>query len=184
MARNSDFSWSLRLFLRVYQRQIRFFLRFAIFFLLMNFIYFLLADTFIQDFIFSSLTAKPAAAIIQFMSPGDGIWVTGNLLVSRYTSLRIIHGCEGVQCMLVITSAILAYKTSAMHKLAGVLCGVAFLYAVNLLRIVGVYFVVKYDRSALEVAHHYVGQTFVIMMMFAFFIIWVRRKIDGQERTD
>lgn len=180
MVRNRFFRRDLVIFLKIYQAQIRFLIWFALLFLVLSFLYFLLVDTFIQDFIFSSLTARPAAAVIQFISPGERIRVEGNLLISEHAALSIVHGCEGAQGILILTAAILAYRMNALRKLSGVLCGIVFLYIVNLLRIVGVYFVVKYHRGALDVAHFYVGQTFVIVMMFAFFILWVQRRIDGR----
>jgi exosortase family protein XrtM len=184
MARNSDSGENLRFFLRIYQSQIRFVLWFAAIFLLMNFIYSLMGGSFIQDFIFSSFTAKPTAALIKLISYGENVRVEGNLLTSPFASLQIIDGCEGVQSILILTSAILAYSTSVMRKFTGVLFGVLFLYVVNLLRIVGVYYMFKYSPSAVNVAHFFVGQTIVIMMMFVFFLFWVRKSIDGQERTE
>lgn len=184
MTKTSDSRWSLHLFLKIYQEQIRFFFKFMLLFLLLNFVYSLFAETFIQDFIFSSLTARPAAAIIHFISSGREVGVSGSLLVSQYVSLEITHGCEGSQSILIITSAILAYGTRAVRKVTGILGAVSFLYLVNLFRIVGVYYVVKYYRGALDVAHLFVGQTFVIVMMFVFFVLWIRREVDEQERTD
>jgi exosortase family protein XrtM len=175
---------NLRLFFKFYQVQLGFALWFTIIFLLMNFIYFLLADTFIGNFVLSSLTARPSAAIIQFIGSGEGMVIEGNRLTSQYGSLLISHGCEGAQSILILSSAILAFNTSRRRKLTGLLYGVSFLYVVNLLRIVGMYYVIEYGRSALDVAHLYIGQTVVIMIMFVFFIFWVRKNIDGQERTD
>lgn len=180
MAGNRKLSSTVHLFLRSYREKILFVPRFAVIFLSLNFVYFLIADTWIQDFIFASLTARPAAAVIQFISSGDEVIAGGSVLLSQFASLQIVHGCEGAQSILILTSAILAYATGRMHKLIGLLAGVSLLYLANLLRIVGVYFVVKYNRSALDVAHFYVGQTLIIFIMFAFFILWVRKDVDGQ----
>jgi exosortase/archaeosortase family protein len=94
-------------------------------------------------------------------------------------------GCEGAQSILILVSALLAYSLPVKRKLAGVICGVLFMYCMNIGRIVGVYYVTRYNPRALDIAHLYVGQTFVILMMFLFFIFWVRRSLlaNEQKRT-
>jgi exosortase family protein XrtM len=169
-------------FLKVYRREIGFVLRFIAIFLAANFLYFLVPDSFLERIIFSRLTAVPVAALIQLISPADQMVAHGNLLLSNHASLVVAVGCEGAQSILILVSALLAYSMPVLRKVAGIVCGVVFLYCVNIGRIVGVYYVTRYNPKALDIAHLYVGQTLVIVMMFLFFIFWVRRSLLSDEQ--
>jgi exosortase family protein XrtM len=172
-------------FVRAYRQEVGFVVRFFMIFLAVNLLYFLLPDRFMEEVIFSRLTARPVAAIVQFFSPADNMVAERTLLTSKHGSLMVTVGCEGAQSILILVSALLAYSLPVKRKLAGVICGVLFMYCMNIGRIVGVYYVTRYNPRALDIAHLYVGQTFVILMMFLFFIFWVRRSLlaNEQKRT-
>jgi exosortase family protein XrtM len=172
---------NLNSFVKTYGREIGFVVRFIVVFLTVNFLYFLVPDAFMHEVIFSRITAKPVAAIVQFISPADDMVVTGALLTSKHGSLMVTVGCEGAQSILILVSALIAYSLPVKRKIAGVICGVLFMYCMNIVRIVGVYYVTRYNPRALDIAHLYVGQTFVIVMMFLFFIFWVRRSLLANE---
>lgn len=167
--------------MRVYRKEVGFVLRFIGIFLTVNFLYFLVPNAFMEQVIFSRLTARPVAAVIQFISPGDHMVARGIMLMSDHGSLMVTVGCEGAQSILILVSALIAFDLSVRRKIAGVICGVIFLYCVNIARIVGVYYVTRYSPRALDIAHLYVGQTLVIAMMFLFFIFWVRRSLVSDE---
>jgi len=177
---------NLHSFVKTYRREVGFVVRFFVVFLAVNLLYFLLPDTFIEEVIFARLTATPVAAIIQFISPADNMVAERALLSSKHISLMVTVGCEGAQSILILVSALIAYSLPVKRKIAGVICGVLFMYCMNIGRIVGVYYVTRYNPRALDIAHLYVGQTFVIVMMFLFFIFWVRRSLlaNEQKRTD
>jgi exosortase family protein XrtM len=172
-------------FVRAYRQEVGFVVRFFMIFLTVNLLYFFLPDRFMEEVIFSRLTARPVAAVIQFFSPADNMVAERALLTSKHGSLMVSVGCEGAQSILILVSALIAYSLPVKRKIAGVICGVLFMYCMNIGRIVGVYYVTRYNPGALDIAHLYVGQSFVIFMMFLFFIFWVRRSLlaNEQKRT-
>ena len=182
MMMNRSLSRNLHFFLKTYKSEVRFIIRFIVIFLATNFVYFLCDNTFLETFIFSVLTAKPSAAIIQLITPEEHMTANGNLLISDYNSFLIVDGCEGAQSILILVSAIVAFNMPLKHKIKGLIYGVLFLYCMNLARIVMVYYVVRYHEQAFDIAHLYVGQTFSILFSCLFFIFWVRRSLVTNEK--
>jgi exosortase family protein XrtM len=177
---------NLQSFVKTYRQEVGFVVRFFMVFLAVNLLYFFLPDSFVEEVIFARLTATPVAAIVRFISPADNMVAERALLTSKHISLMVTVGCEGAQSILILVSALIAYNLPVKRKIVGVICGVLFMYCMNIGRIVGVYYATRYNPRALDIAHLYVGQTFVIVMMFLFFIFWVRRSLltNDQKRTD
>ena len=59
----------------------------------------------------------------------------------------------------------------------------AFIYFLNIFRIVGLYYVMRYCDSAFNFAHYFVGQTIIIFLGCAFFVLWLSRHI-GEGKQD
>jgi len=175
---------NIKLYKNMYGKELSFIFRFMSFFVGLNFIYFLCDGTVIKDFIFSKLTAEPIALVIQIITPAEKMLARGHLLISRYSSFTIVDGCEGIQSILILCAAILAFKARHIQKAIGLMIGIPFLYFTNLARIVIVFYMFKSNPQSFTIAHLYVGQTFIIILSVSFFIIWTSRVITLDEKEN
>jgi exosortase family protein XrtM len=176
MAEQRSQARNLRFFFKIYKREIRFLLLFATLFALINLVYLLAMQTSLGSFVLSGMTAKPCAAIINFISPENGVILQDNMLLSdNHVPFAVVSGCEGIQGIFLLISAICAFPVNVKHKVKGLLYGVPLLYALNLARIVGLHYVAAYQKSSFEFAHWYVGQTLIIVLSCVFFLFWIAR---------
>jgi exosortase family protein XrtM len=183
VAENMAFHQNLRLFFGAYRQEVRFVFWFLVILTALNITYYLFARTSVEDFILSVMTARPPAFIINFLTPGEHVVVNGNQLASHHINFSVVSGCEGMGGMLLIISAVCAANVRLKSKLKGLVYGMTFIYFLNIFRIVGLYYVMRYWDRAFNFAHFFVGQTIIIFLGCAFFVLWLSRHLGEDERN-
>jgi exosortase family protein XrtM len=177
------FLQDVRLFWHAHQPEIRFTIWFLVILAGLNYLYYILGGTSVENFVLAVMTAKPPALIINFITPAEHVVVNGTELTSPSVSFSVVSGCEGMGGVLLIISAICAAKVRLRGKLTGVLYGVTFIYLLNILRIVGLYYVMRYYNTAFNFAHYFVGQTIIIVLGCAFFVLWISRNTGPPQES-
>ena len=166
-----------------FRREIRYTVLFLSILALLNYVYYLMAGTPSEEFILEVMTARPAAAIINALTPGEELAVQGTLLTSKRVIFSVVSGCEGMGGILLIASAILALQVGWKAKLRGLLYGVGLLYTLNVLRIVGLYYVMRHFSRVFDFAHFFLVQTINIMVGCAFFSLWIGRNFPDANQA-
>lgn len=164
-----------------YRKEIRFLVLFVGLLAALNFGYFLFGETSVEEFVLTTLTAKPAYTIIKLLTPAEEVMLNATQLTSPHVGFEIVRGCEGMEGMLLMISAMAAFSMAWRDKLKGILLGVAFVYVFNLLRIVGLYYMMRYALSGFYFAHLFVGQSITIVVVSVFFVLWIFRSSGRHE---
>lgn len=125
--------------------------------------------------------AKAVAAIINLF--GAGATANGSIVESPRFSINIAMGCEGVEASSLFMAGVLAFPTSWRAKLIGLALGVPLIHAINLARLVGLYYAGIYLPSIVEEVHVYVAQTIVILLSTAILIFWLERFATEHRRA-
>ena len=159
----------------------RFLLLFAGLLALLNFVYFLVGGTAVEEFILIQLTAKPTYAIIKFLTPSEEVLLNVTQLSSPHVNFEIVRGCEGMEGILLMISAMCAFTLAWKEKLKGILLGLVFIYVFNILRIVGLYYLMRFNPGAFYFAHLFVGQSITIVIVSLFFVLWISRSMKRNE---
>jgi exosortase family protein XrtM len=173
----------LRLFFNAHRQEIYFTFWFLLILAGLNYLYYVLTGTVVEDFVLAVMTAKPSVFMINSLTPGEQVVLSGTQITSQYVSFSVVSGCEGMGGILLIISAICAANVGLKGKLTGLFYGVTFVYLLNILRIVGLYYVMRYFSGAFEFAHYFVGQTVIIVLGCIFFIVWISRNINKNEKN-
>jgi exosortase/archaeosortase family protein len=61
------------------------------------------------------------------------------------------------------------------------LAGAGVVYITNLLRVIALFFILKYHPDLFSFAHMYMGQALIIFVCVVFFLIWVGRPVKRYE---
>jgi exosortase family protein XrtM len=173
----------LGLLFQQYRPEMLFAFRFVALFAVLSYAYWLLQDTRVENFILAVMTAKPVALILNLLTPGDRVVLDGTSLTSPHATFNVIRGCEAMGGMLLIVSAICAANLPFTRKLRGLFYGVAFIYLLNVFRIVGLYYTMRYYSSVFNFVHCFVGQSFIIFFGCGFFALWISRNIEEHDPT-
>ena len=105
-----------------------------------------------------------------------GVTTSGNVIGSTSTpfAVSIEAGCNGVEATLVLVAAMLAFPASWPHRLRGIVVGVAAVQALNVLRVVSLFYLGQWNRDVFEWAHLYVWQALIMLDVLIVWVVWVR----------
>jgi exosortase H (IPTLxxWG-CTERM-specific) len=120
------------------------------------------------------VVARIATGAMQWFDPS--VIATGSSIVNPATGfgVRILAGCNGVEAMIVLVAAMLAYPAPWKHRLAGLVLGIAAIQALNLVRIVSLFYLGQWDRDVFEWAHLYAWQVLIMLDALIVWLLWLR----------
>jgi len=122
---------------------------------------------------YTELLARAVAAIVNLF--GAGATTAGMQVNSSRFTMSIAMGCDGVEASSLFLAGVLAFPTSWRARLIGFALGIPLIHAINLARLVGLYYAGVYLPSIVEELHVYVAQTIVILLSTAILILWLDR---------
>lgn len=123
---------------------------------------------------FTSLLADISAAVMQFF---DSQVIASGQVIRSATSgfaVQIAPGCNGVEAVIVLFAAIFAFPAPMKHKAVGFLVGFFAIQILNLVRIISLFYLGQWDRTAFEWAHLYLWQALIILDALMVWLIWLR----------
>ena len=110
-----------------------------------------------------------------FRAAGQDASAMGKTVTVNGASLSIATGCNGVEAMALYFAAVLALPALWTRRLLGIAIGVIGIFLINQIRVAGLFLVAIYRPEFLPQAHHYAGQTFVIVMGMALWFFWAEQ---------
>jgi exosortase H (IPTLxxWG-CTERM-specific) len=122
---------------------------------------------------YTEFLAKAVAVVINLF--GAGAVANGALVYSPRYSMDIAMGCDGVEASCLYLAGVMAFPSSWRARLIGLAFGVPLIQAINLTRLVVLYYVGMYLPSVADQIHDYVAQTIVILLSTAILFFWLER---------
>jgi len=172
----------VRLFLASNRKEVRFFFLFVLYFVLGQLFLHLIASH--TAYFLMTHNAKMSSRIINILTPAEKSSARGNQIKGpKNFTLNIKKGCDGMEGILLVTAAICAFYMEAKKKILGILTGSLIIYLSNLLRIIALYYTLKYHPGMFDVMHIYIGQIIIILIGVVFFITWAGRFKRFDEQT-
>jgi exosortase H (IPTLxxWG-CTERM-specific) len=153
--------------------QISFLLRF---FAVLILAYLLVAWNPVNDRIvvpFTEVIAATSGVLLTAM--GEDVKVYGTLLHSSLFNVNINNGCNGIEAMLILVAAILAYPARPRDRVTGLLVGALAVQILNAIRIISLYLLGAYQPRLFGVFHTAIWQSAVILAAIGFFLLWSTR---------
>jgi exosortase family protein XrtM len=126
-----------------------------------------------EQFLVEDLVIRPAAAVVNSLTPADRAWVQGRTLASASASLLVTRGCEGVEIVALLVAAIAAYPANLQHKLPGLLAGCLLAYALSVGRLVALHYTLQDHPASWEAMHGVISPLAPVILMGLFFSRWI-----------
>jgi exosortase H (IPTLxxWG-CTERM-specific) len=116
---------------------------------------------------------------------GEGVYRHGNVIMdsSGASAIKISDECLGADAMLILFSAIIVYPSRIKDQFLGLLVGLTLFQAVNIARIISLYYVNKFHHEYFELLHDYVWQGVVILIVAGYYWLWLRCCGRGSVRV-
>ena len=118
-------------------------------------------------------TATMASKIINLL--GGSTIASGTLIQSNDFVANIVIECTGIGPIIIYVSAVVAYPATKRAKIAGAAAGAVVLTAVNLVRIMSLFWIGEAYPEYLNVAHLMVWQSTIILLAIMMWLLWARR---------
>ncbi len=128
-------------------------------------------DKSIFDFYIHS-TANISAFMLNIL--GEDAEAMGKLISTPRFSMALSFGCEGSEPIVLFLSALIAFPIGIKYKVPGFLIGGAFLYFLNQIRIVGLYYIGIHYNDLFETFHVEVFPIIFIVLAIIFWAVWIK----------
>jgi exosortase H (IPTLxxWG-CTERM-specific) len=98
--------------------------------------------------------------------------VNGTILTSSDAVLNVKKGCNGVEAVIILAAAVLAFPASWARRVPGLLGGAIVIFGFNLVRVVNLLWVAVHFPARLELFHIFIWQTLMVLISFGVFLLW------------
>lgn len=149
-----------------------------------HFAYHKIPDDVLSTKIYPNVIGYFAADTIRFLTPDRTVLVVDNAIISKKAKLNIVRGCDGSGVWFMLMAAILGFGASIRHTLIGLVLGTLTVYLINQVRIVGLFYVIEYNRAWFPPIHTYYAPTLIIFLIAAFFLTWTRWSMDEESTSN
>lgn len=114
-----------------------------------------------------------SASILNAM--GENVHRSGTLIVGGNFAVDIKNGCNGIEAMLFLVAAMLAFEAPIKMRLAGLLMACAGVQLLNLVRIVTLFLLGRHRREWFEAFHLAIWQSVIFGAAVLMFVLWTAR---------
>jgi exosortase H (IPTLxxWG-CTERM-specific) len=129
------------------------------------------------------LAALSTALILPF---DDTVIAQGRILRDATTgfAVSIEAGCNGVEAAIVLIAGVLAFPASIRNKLVAILAGFFFVQALNIVRIISLFYLGQWNYTVFEWFHLYLWPVLImldVLIVFAIYLQWLGNQHEKAE---
>ena len=130
---------------------------------------------------FTGLLATISTAVI--LPFDDTVIAQGRVLRDATTgfAVSIEAGCNGVEAAIVLIAGIVAFPASLTNKVIAILAGFLFVQALNIVRIISLFYLGQWNYTVFEWFHLYLWPVLImldVLIVFAIYLQWL-----GKQQT-
>ena len=135
---------------------------------------------------FTVLLANVSTAVIV---PFDNTVITqGRILrdVNTGFAVSIEAGCNGVEATIVLVAGIMAFPASLRHKMIAILVGFLFVQALNIVRIISLFYLGQWNYTVFEWFHLYLWPVLImldVLVVFAIYLQWLGKQHPETQQS-
>ena len=106
----------------------------------------------------------------------DNVVASGNVIHDSVSGfgVRIERGCNGLEAVIILFSAIFAFPAPFKNKMIGFVAGFFAIQLLNLVRIISLFYLGQWNYTAFEWFHLYLWQALIILDALVVWLIWLR----------
>lgn len=121
---------------------------------------------------FTEMLTEVSAATLRLI--GQPVEVRSTIMGTPEFLVDVKNGCNGVEAMLILLAAIVAFPASWKSRLSGLAIGSLVIQALNLVRIDSLYLLGLYHPRLFELFHGAIWQIAIVLVAVVYFLIWSR----------
>ena len=126
------------------------------------------------DLDFSRSLVKVSQGLIQICG-GHAMREGAILRAGGGFAIEMRDGCNALNVIILLWSAILAFPASLKIRFAGMAAGTILVQLANILRFISLFYLGQYSRPWFDFAHAYLWESLLVLDTMVIFWIWVSR---------
>jgi exosortase H (IPTLxxWG-CTERM-specific) len=119
---------------------------------------------------FTGLIARSTAVVLRVID--SGIQSAGTVIQSPAFAMDVRNGCNGIEAMILLCSAIFAFPATLRSRLAGLLLATLAVQILNVFRLSSLFWLGAHHRWLFDVFHVAVWQSLIILAAISMFVLW------------
>jgi exosortase H (IPTLxxWG-CTERM-specific) len=131
----------------------------------------------VQELVIFPFTAVIANISVWLVNIFDAdVAASGKIIrsISNGFAVEIQPGCNGVEAVIILFSAIFAFPAPFKYKLLGFAAGFFAIQLLNLVRIISLFYLGQWNMTAFTWFHLYLWQALIILDALVVWLIWLR----------
>ena len=132
-------------------------------------------DSWVERLVIHQATVKPAAALVQWITPEANARAVAASIQAPGGGLNILNGCEGTEVMFLLIAAFAAVRLGWRQKLTGLALGLMLIFALNQARILALFYAYRNQRSLFDLLHTSVLPAVLIAAVALYFYAILHR---------
>jgi len=124
---------------------------------------------------FTGLLATVSTFIMQLFDAD--VSSHGDIIASKSNAahaVKIAAGCNGVEAVIILFSAIFAFPSKFKYKIYGFVLGFFGIQVLNVVRIISLYYLLQWDKNWFDWFHLYLWQALIILDALIIWLVWLR----------
>ncbi len=95
--------------------------------------------------------------------------------------VSIEPGCNGIEAMIVLFAALVAYPASWRYRAIGFGIGFIAIQALNVVRVISLFYLGQWNDAVFRVFHEYLWQALIMIDVLVVWLLWVRSNPDNMR---
>lgn len=122
----------------------------------------------------TTLLARICAGLVTLFDSSAA--AAGKVLWNTQTGfgVSIEAGCNGIEACIVLFAAIMAFPATWRHKLMGLAVGFIAVQALNIVRVISLFYLGQWNTEVFNFAHEYLWQALIMLDVLVVWLLWVR----------
>ncbi len=119
------------------------------------------------------LTVSSATLLINQLTPEVHAVAKGARITAPGGGLNVLFGCEGTDAVFLLTAALLVFPMSVRARFTGLLAGLVWVFALNQVRIVALFYAFRADAGLFDLLHTAAAPLLMVVLTGLFFHLWL-----------
>lgn len=129
------------------------------------------------------LTVRSATALINRITPEVQAAPQAARIVATGGGLNVLFGCEGIDVVFMLTAAFVVFPMPWRMRLAGMALGLLWVFTLNQLRIVALFYAFRADRALFDLMHTTGAPLLMVALTGLYFHVWLQRAAEQVDRS-
>lgn len=122
----------------------------------------------------TDLLARTSVALVTLFDPQVAAFGRVIRSTANGFAISIEAGCNGVEAAIVLIAAMLAFPAPWKHRALGILAGLIAVQALNVVRVISLFYLGQWNARAFEWAHLYLWQALIMLDVLIVWMLWIR----------